>query len=133
MKKFMLVLLILLFATVSYAGSVVVIDEEPGDYCCNTELIDVNDFATDNQIDNVREDMTRMSAISTAMASLELDPTRDGFSMGVALGVADFANGSDEIGEAVGIMYGRDNKAINVKYGRSGSYSAAGVGLTVGF
>lgn len=133
MKKLMLLLLILLFATVSYAGSVIVVDEEPGDYCCNTELIDVNDFATDNQIDNVREDMTRMSAISTAMASLELDPTRDGFSMGVAIGISDFADGDDEFGAAVGLMYGLDDKAINVKVGQSGSYKSAGVGLTVGF
>jgi hypothetical protein len=133
MKKLMLVLLILMFASISYAGTLVVLDEPAGDYCCGTKLVDVDDFASANDIDNVREDMTRMNAISTAMASLELDPTRDGFSMGVALGISDFANGSDEIGEAIGLMYGRDAKAINVKYGRSGSYSAAGVGLTVGF
>ncbi len=76
---------------------------------------------------------TRQGAISTAMASVELDPTRDGFSMGIALGVANFADGDDEIGAALGVMYGSDAKAINIKYGQSGEYKSAGVGLTVGF
>jgi hypothetical protein len=129
----MLMLAIVLLASTAYAGSVIVVDEEPGDYGYGTELIDVDDFATTNAIDNAREDMTRMSAISTAMASLELDPTRDGFSMGVAVGVSNFADGDDEFGAAVGLMYGLDDKAINVKVGQSGSYKSAGVGLTVGF
>ena len=80
-----------------------------------------------------QEDVTKSDATAVSMASLELDPTRDGFSMSVAIGVADFADGDDEFGEAVGLMYGKDDKAINFKYARSGSYAAAGVGLTMGF
>jgi hypothetical protein len=133
MKKFMLLLAIMLISSTAYAGSVIVLDADPGDYGHGVSLVDVDHFATSNAIDNVREDMTRMSAISTALASLELDPTRDGFSMGIAIGVSDFANGDDEFGTAVGLMYGLDDKAINVKVGQSGSYKSAGVGLTVGF
>jgi len=122
-KLFTALLVLLLSSTVAMACG----------YRCQCPTIDTDGFASVNDIDNTREDMTRMSAISSALASVELDPTRDGLSMGVALGIADFANGSDEIGEAVGIMYGRDDKAVNIKYGRSGSYSSAGVGITVGF
>jgi hypothetical protein len=129
----MLMLAIVLLASTAYAGSVIVVDEEPGDYGYGTELIDVDDFATTNAIDNAREDMARMNSIATAMSSLELDPTRDGFSMAVAVGVADFADGDDEFGAAVGLMYGLDDKAINVKAGQSGSYKSVGLGLTVGF
>jgi porphobilinogen deaminase len=101
-----------------------------GDYDASVKAIQKEN---EKEFKKLRTEDRKIASVSTALASLELDPTRDGFSMGVALGVADFANGSDEIGEAVGLMYGKDDKAVNFKYGRSGSYSAAGVGITVGF
>jgi len=106
MKIFIIGLVVLLLASISYAGSM---------------------------SEAAQEDVTQSDATAVSMASLELDPTRDGFSVSVAIGVADFADGDDEFGEAVGLMYGKDDKAINFKYARSGSYAAAGVGLTMGF
>jgi uncharacterized protein YpmB len=106
MKIFIIGLVVLLLASISYAGSM---------------------------SEAAKEDVTQSDATAVSMASLELDPTRDGFSVSVAIGVADFADGDDEFGEAVGLMYGKDDKAINFKYARSGSYAAAGVGLTMGF
>ena len=106
MKKLIMILAIALVSSTVYAGSM---------------------------SEAAQEDVTQSDATAIAMASLELDPTRDGFSMSVAIGVSDFADGDDEFGEAIGLMYGKEDKAINFKYSRSGSYAAAGVGVTVGF
>jgi hypothetical protein len=107
------------------------VDQLRRDYDASIEAVQK---ANEKEYDKLRTEDRKIASVSTAMASLELDPTRDGFSMGVALGISDFADGDDELGEAIGLMYGKGNKAVNFKYGRSGShYAAAGVGFTVGF
>jgi hypothetical protein len=74
----------------------------------------------------------RNIAINAALSSVELDPGYNGFSVGTGLGISDNRHNA-YLGGAIGVMYGKDNKAFHIKYGQSGSYTQASAGITVGF
>lgn len=75
---------------------------------------------------------SKLRSASVALSSVELDPTREGLSVGVGLS----PNRGNYAG-AVGIMYGFGGETpvgVHVKaYKAEGGYDGFGAGLTVGF
>jgi len=97
----------------------------------------VNNYYGDevnNYITNVDADLSKSRAASDAMASVELNPDHEGWSVGV--GMASFAG---EVSTGLGVMYSvkateTTTVGINVKgYNGEGGYKGGSVGLTVGF
>ena len=93
-----------------------------------------NNTTTNVDITKVDADLSKSRAASDAMASVELNPDHEGWSVGV--GMASFAG---EVSTGVGVMYSvkateTTTVGINVKgYNGEGGYKGGSVGLTVGF
>ena len=131
--KSLLTVLFVLFATTAFSASVITVDQPAGDYGCGVVLVDQNDFAMQKDLDKMQSRYTKLIATASALAGLELDPGHDGLSIGTSLAVSDFLDSDNELAGAVGIMYGKDNKAVNVKIGTTGHYTSASAGLTYAF
>ena len=130
--KTLLTVLFVLISTTVFAGTVMITDHQAGSGYY-FDYVDQNDFAMKKDLDKIQSRYTKLIATASALAGLELDPSHDGLSIGTSLAVSDFLDADDELAGAVGIMYGKDNKAINVKIGTTGHYTSASAGLTYAF